>query len=53
MKINRYDILVIFVGVLVTVLGPVMGYHGLSFSGGALVGSFIYRLGYNYGESGD
>lgn len=48
MNITKSDIIVICVGLIATVLGFVLDLHGLSFSGGSLLGGFIFKLGYTW-----
>jgi len=51
MKLNRSDVLIIFIGLVLAVLGITIDNHGLSFSGGSLIGSFMFRLGYMWGSA--
>lgn len=46
MTLNRMDIIVVVVGIVLAVAGEVGDSNGLSFSSGAFIGAFVFRLGY-------
>jgi hypothetical protein len=51
MKLGLIDCAVLGVGLMLAVYGEHSGLNALSFSGGAFIGGFVFKLGYMWGES--
>lgn len=53
MKINKMDMFILFLGLILALLGIVLDYHPLSFAGGTFIGAFMYKLGYSWEASNE